>query len=134
MLGFSWAGILASTIFAALLFAACAPPVQADEINLVIGHGVVCDTAEEVKAVIAPAGDDVQQRLLNVNDRYGKEACNIVTVIFYKGDEAATILTSEGIVHVFKVQVIGVKSGPLWLHMKTPMDQYTAILEAASSV
>ncbi len=134
MLGFSRASILASAIFASLLVAECAPSVQADETNLVIGHGVVCDTAEEVKAVIAPAGDDALQRLLNVNDRYGKEACNIVTVIFYKGDEAATILTSEGIVHVFKVQVIGVKSGPLWLHMKTPMDQYTAILEAASSV
>ena len=134
MLGFSRASILASTIFALLVAAACAPPVQADETNLVIGHGVVCDTAEEVKAVIAPAGDDAQQRLLNVNDRYGKEACNIVTVIFYKGDEATTILTPEGIVHVVKVQVIGVKSGALWLHMQTPMDQYTAILEAASSV
>ena len=63
MLRFSRASILASAIFASLLVAECAPSVQADETNLVIGHGVVCDTAEEVKAVIAPAGDDIVSNL-----------------------------------------------------------------------
>jgi len=123
-----------SAVLVALLAVACAHPVFAGETNLTIGHGVVCDTAEEVKAIIAPAGSGMQQRLLNINDHYGKEACNIVTVIFYRGDEEATILIPEGIVHVVKVQVIGVRSGPRWLHMKTPMDQYTAILEASLSV
>jgi hypothetical protein len=132
MLRFTPASILASTVFAALLVFTNTQPVQADGTNLAHGRGVVCDTAEEVKAVVAPSSND-EQRLLEVNDRFGKEACTIVTVIFYKGDEEATMLIPEGVVHVVKVQVIGVKSGSLWLHMRMPMDQYTAILEAALS-
>lgn len=131
---FGQASILASTVFAVLSISVCSQPSQADEAKLTVGHGVVCDTAEEVKAVIAPPDSGVQQRLLNVNDRFGKDACTIVTVVFYKGDEDSTMLIPEGVVHVVKVQVIGVQYGSLWIHMKTPMDQYTAILEAAASV
>jgi hypothetical protein len=71
------ASILASTIFAALSAAACSQPVLADESNLTVGHGVVCDTADEVKAVVAPVDNDLQKRLLNVNEQYGEEACNM---------------------------------------------------------
>jgi hypothetical protein len=116
-----------------LSVAACSKPALADETKLTVGHGVICDTAEEVKAMVSPAESDMHKRLVNVNDHYGKEACNIVTVAYFRGDEESTMLIPDGIVHVVKVQVVGFKSGPMWLRMNAPMDQYTAILEAALS-
>jgi hypothetical protein len=115
------------------LIALCASPIQAAELELSIGSGLVCNTAQEVEAVVMPRDSDVQRRVMRVNDLYGKDACNIVTVIFFRGDEAKTMLVPEGVVHVVEVQIVGVRSEGVWVHISMPMDQYAAILDNATN-
>jgi hypothetical protein len=134
MRGVVRASVLKTAVFAALILANCSNQVFAGDSTLTIGHGVVCHTADEVKAIIAPAENDMQARLLNVNDRYGKQACSVATIAFYRGDDEAAMLVPQGVVHVVKVQIVGLKQGPSWLRMETAADQYTAILDDAQGV
>jgi hypothetical protein len=129
-----YATVLPGAFIALFWLAACTPPVQAQEAKLSIGHGVVCDTPEEVEAVVTPSLDDVTGRLESVNDRFGKESCNIVTAVFYKGDVAKSVLISEGIVHIVKVKVLGVQVADMWMQMGAPKEQYVGVLEPAESV
>lgn len=132
MLKPSYAAILAST--ALLSLASGAPPVQAADSGISGGHILVCDTAEEVEAVLASRGANVAASLVMVNNHFGKQSCNVVTVAFYRGDEAKTMLSRDGIVRIVKVNVIGVLTADGWVSIDKPMPQYVGILEKATIV
>jgi hypothetical protein len=134
MLKLSHAGALASGIVALLWLASSAPPARADETELSVGHVLACDSPEEVEAVLTSSASDMSVRLAAINDRYGKESCNIVTAAFYKGDEAKTVLARDGIVHIIKVDMVGYRSGDAWMRMAKPVAQYVGVLDQATSV
>jgi hypothetical protein len=131
---FSRAGIMASSATALLWLGLSAAPVQAGEAGLSAGHVLACDTAEEVEAVLNATDSDLSARLIAVNDHFGQQSCNIVTAIFYQGDEAKTVLVPDGIVRIVKVNMVGYRSGGAWARMTTPLSQYVGVLEQATSV
>jgi hypothetical protein len=134
---FSRAGIMASSAMTLLWLAFCVPPAQAEEADqsgLTAGHVLACDTAEEVEAVLNATDADVSVRLTAVNDHFGRQSCNIVTAIFYRGDEAKTVLVPDGIVRIVKVNMVGYRSGDAWRRMTVPLAQYVGVLEQATSV
>jgi hypothetical protein len=134
---FSRAGVLASSATALLWLNLSVSPVhaqQADQAGLTAGHVLACDTAEEVEAVLNAPDNDISVRLAAVNDHFGKQSCNVVTAIFYRGDEAKTVLVPDGIVRIVKVDLVGYRSGDAWMRMTTPLSQYVGVLEQATSV
>ena len=134
MLKLFYAGALASSALISLSFAADAPAVQEDQSQLSSGHVLACDTPDEVEAMLNSRGDDMSARLVAINDRYGKESCNVVTAIFYRGDEAKTVLVPDGIVRIIKVSMVGYRDGDAWTRMSKPVAQYVGVLEKATSV
>ena len=133
----SCAGVAASSAILLSWLAFSASPVQAsgsEQPGLSTGHVLACDTAEEVEAVLKASESDLTVRLAAINDRFGKQSCNIVTAIFYRGDEAKTVLVPDGVVRIVRVNMVGYRSGDAWLRMSTPLPQYVGVLEAATSV
>jgi hypothetical protein len=133
MSGLLRTGMLASAASALLWLAACAPPVQAAEKQLSVGRGFICDTPEEVEAVLTPHENDISARLANVNDRFGKDACTFATSVFYSREDAKTALTPEGVVRIEKVQLVGYLVGDE-LRIAKPAEQYFGVVEAAASL
>jgi hypothetical protein len=133
----SCAGVAASSAILLSWLGFCASPVQAgdgEQAGLSSGHILACDTAEEVEAVLDATDINMLVRLAAVNERFGKQSCNIVTAIFYRGDEAKTVLVPDGVVRIVRVNMIGYRSGDAWMRMSTPLPQYVGVLEAATSV
>jgi hypothetical protein len=133
----SRAGVIASSATVLLWLAFCVPPARAEEAamaGLSAGHVLACDTAEEVEAVLNATDSDLTARLIAVNDHFGQQSCNIVTAIFYRGDEAKTVLVPDGIVRIVKVSMVGYRSGDAWTRMTTPLPQYVGVLEEATGV
>jgi hypothetical protein len=94
-----------------------------------VARGVFCDTPEEVTALVTVSDGDIAARLRTVNDRFGKEACNMITAAYFKDAEACSIPLSQGIVHVVKVTMISFRGGTEWMHLAKPMKQYVPIFE-----
>jgi len=118
--------MLAST---ALLFAAAgAGPARAGNSLISTAHVLVCDTPEEIEAVLTSDAGKVSSAILK-----GKRACNIVTVAFVRGDEAKIVLSHDGIVHIFKINVVSVRTDGGWLSINKPMPQYLGELAATLS-
>ena len=107
---------------------------QAANETLSLGQGLVCDTAEEVEAVVKPDHKDIAKSVDAVNRRFGKDACNVLTAAFYRGRDAKAVLAPEGVIRVVEVKVVGVKAGEAWLSLTEPKQQYVAILDEATSV
>jgi hypothetical protein len=134
---FSRAGVAASSATALLWLTFCAPPAQAgqaDQTGLTAGHVLACDTAEEVEAALNATESDLTARLAAINDRFGKQSCNIVNAIFYRGDDAKTVLVPDGIVRIVRVEMVGYRSGDAWTRMTIPLRLYVGVLEEATSV
>jgi hypothetical protein len=134
MLNVSVCRILASSMLASLWLTSSAIAADAAPTALTAGHGVLCDTQEELAAFVSNNKDDAAAKLTAVNDKYGKESCTVLSALFYKGDEVSEVLAPEGIVHVFKVQIVEYRLGDDWVHLSKPMDQYVGVLERATTV
>jgi hypothetical protein len=131
---FSPAIVLAPAAFALLCMTASAPPVRADEAGLTSGHVLACDTADEVEAVLKAGDLNLPASLASVNERFGSQSCNVVTAIFYRGDQDRTVLVPDGIVRIIKVDMVGYRSGNAWMRMTRPLSQYVGVLEDATRV
>jgi hypothetical protein len=135
MLTLTRAGVLASSAFALALLATSAPPALAeDTTDLAAGNVLVCDTPEEVEAVLTSGAHDMAARLVQANDRFGAEACSVVTAIFYKGDETKTVLSEDGAVRIIQVDLIGLRAGDAWLRMAKPAPKYAGVLEDSTNI
>ena len=121
-----------------LLWLPSTPPAQAAETDqapsLVAGHVLVCDTPDEVEAVLASDAGDIAARLSAVDARFGKQACDVVTALFYRGDEAKIVLSSDGVVRIIKVAMVGVRAGDARMRLTTPVPQYAGVREASTGV
>jgi hypothetical protein len=131
----SRAGVLTSAAFALVWLASSTPPVQAEETTgLAAGNVLVCDTSDEVEAVLTSKVGDMAARLNQANDRFGEEACSIVTAIFYRGDETKTVISEDGAVRIVKVDLIGFRSGDAWTRMSKPAAKYAGVLEDSTGI
>jgi hypothetical protein len=127
--------VATSSAIAVMWLAASTPPALADDqTDLVAGNVLVCDTPEEVEAVLTSGARDIGARLGEANDRFGQHACSVVAAIFYKGDETKTVLSQDGAVHIIKVDLIGFRAGDAWLRMAKPAAKYAGVLEDSTNV
>jgi len=118
-----------------LSLAAFAAPAQSPSQNLAAGHGLVCDTAEEVAAFVGAGSDEkVDAALARVNGRFGTGACSILTSVFRQYEQANTVMIPDGIVRITRIEIVGVADGAAVVRLKQPRVQYTPIFEKAASI
>lgn len=135
MFKLSRASVLVSSAIALAWLASSTPAAQAEETTgLAAGNVLVCDTPEEVEAVLTSQAGDMAARLTQANDHFGAQACNVVTAIFYRGDEGKTVISSDGAVRIVQVDLIGFRSGDAWLRMNKPAAKYAGVLEDSTGV
>jgi hypothetical protein len=129
------ASVLASGAIALALVTTSAPLALADDQpDLAAGDVLVCDTPQEVEAVATSSGPDLAARVGQANERFGGQACGIITAIFYKGDETKTVMSQDGAVRIIQVDLIGLRAGDAWLRMLKPASKYAGVLEASTEV
>ena len=118
----------------ALSLASLAAPAQSPNQSLAAGHGLVCDTAEEVEAFVARPDEKIDAALARVNGRFGTGACSILTSVFRRCEQADTVMIPDGIVRITRIEIVGVADGAALVRLKQPRVQYTPIFEKADSV
>ena len=133
MLGSIGIGFMASTTLL-LSLGSIVIPARLEQAQPSIGYGMFCDTGEEIEAAVGIYSHDISDVLLRVNARFGHESCNVLTAVYVRSEETRTVLVSEGIVHVIKVRLIGLRSDLGWRQMRAPVEQYVAIFEKATRV
>lgn len=134
MRSFFRGGMLAAAAAAlAGLGAFDAPAARAEKSEYSVGRGIVCDTSEQIEAIVTPGKQDVGARMDAVNARYGAQACTVVTALFLREDEQKRVLVPDGIVRIVKVKVVGIRNGAAWVGVSEPMEQYVGIHEEAMS-
>jgi hypothetical protein len=103
--------------------------------DLSMSRTLVCDTAEEVSAYMdGNPHEETTAALARVNDEYGKDACNVVTTLFRKGEQADTVLLPEGIVRITKIEIFGVVANGSLIRLATPQTQFAPVFEKATRV
>jgi hypothetical protein len=103
--------------------------------GLSMSRTLVCDTAEEVRAYMdGDPREETTAALARVNAKYGKDACNVVTTSFRKGEQANTVLLPDGIVRITKIEIFGVVANGSLIRLATPQTQYAPVFEKATRV
>jgi hypothetical protein len=126
--------LIGAPVALVLSLAAFAAPAQSPS-DLAAGHGLVCDTAEEVEAFVGAGADEkVDAALARVNGRFGTGACSILTSVFRRCEQADTVMIPDGIVRITRIEIVGVADGSALVRLKEPKVQYTPIFEKAESV
>ena len=115
------------TALALLWLASCTPPVQAEEREMSVGRGFLCDTAEEVAAVATPDEGEIAARVESVNRRFGRDACTFASSVFVGGEEAQSVPTPKGLARIEKVKLIGYLVGNA-LQVADRAEQYFGII------
>ena len=114
-----------NTVFRLLLlaFVFTFRPASAQEV--VVGTGVVCDTAEQIKAVVT---ESFQTRALEpalqvVNG--DTMACGLATVAYIRGATVGTIQTPDGLADIVAIMVVGGRAADGQFHAVRPVPQFT---------
>jgi hypothetical protein len=108
---------------------------SAEPVGLSMSRTVVCDTAEEVSAYMdGDPREETMAALARVNGKYGKDACNVVTTLFRKGEQTDTVLLPDGIVRITKIEIFGVVANGSLIRLATPQTQYAPVFEKATRV
>jgi hypothetical protein len=92
---------------------------------VVIGEGLVCDTPEEVHQYIVSGQNE--EALKAINDEKQMNACVIIEVGFYIGEQTAAVRNEQGELRITKILVVGVMTEK-GFHATKPAVQYTAFL------
>jgi hypothetical protein len=103
----------------------------ANEEGLSVGRGFICDTAEQVKAVVTPDESKIATNLKKVNDQFGKDSCTFATALFRKAGEDRDASTEAGKVHVQKVQLVGYIVANELIAVSKPDERYFGAPETA---
>jgi hypothetical protein len=134
MISFNTGGLIAASALALLGFGAPAPSAPSARPTLSVANVMLCDKPDEVAALVTSGADDLSMKLSEVNARFGKASCNVVTVAFYRGEEAKTVLVPNGIVRIIRLEIVGVRTGDTWVRLQSPIEQYAGLHEAATDV
>lgn len=119
-----WLGIF---LCGGLLAVMLAYPALAQEIKQ--GHGLVCDTKEQIERYVAlyKKGDDGNEVVKSVNLEVGKEAaCGIIPVAYVEDEAVGQVRGEAGAAKIVRVYVVAFYT-PLGWQRVPPLEQYVAI-------
>jgi hypothetical protein len=103
--------------------------------GLSMSRTLICDTAEEVGAYVGgDPSEEAAAALARVNQKYGKNACNVIATLFRRGEQANTVLLPDGIVRITKIEVYAVIANGSLTRLATPQIQYAPVFEKATRV
>lgn len=125
---------LTSAVIIGLMLGWSAAQASADQQKPTIGRGMFCDTSAEVQAAVRIRDHDIENVLSKVNDRFGKESCNVLTGVYIEKDVSGAVLVPAGIVHITRVELIGFRHDGAWMVISHPMEQYIGIFEKTTDV
>jgi hypothetical protein len=86
-----------------------------------IGRGLVCDTADEVRAFLS-SKDDPTTTLTRINAE--KKACALLQVVYLRGEDVDTVQGKDGKYRITAITVVGVHNGQTFIPTE-PLAQYT---------
>lgn len=115
---------LAFAIAASLGLASCTPPVFAREAQTFAGRGFLCNSEQEVAAVVTADEAAVRANLAHADARFGKGACTFATILFSAQDNAKAVPTPKGTAHIEKVKLLGYLVGHELRRKGEPTEQY----------
>jgi hypothetical protein len=88
-----------SVVFAVVMLGGATPPVLAQDTDLLLGRGLLCETADEVENALRIVD---HEGLASVSGLYDEHSCAFATVLFQSSTEARTVPTLNGMVRVLK--------------------------------
>ena len=84
----------------ALMFLGTSASAQ-DHPQPVIGEGLVCDTPDEVRQYIVSGQNE--EALEAINDEKQRNACVLIEVVFYIGEQTETVRNEQGEWRITKI-------------------------------
>jgi hypothetical protein len=114
---------------------AVADAQEAEPGNLLIGQGVVCDTAKQVERFAALIEkDDADKAVSIVNEEESNPvACARVLVAFVRGDEVANVRNTKGSLKIVEITIVAVPDKGNWRFV-APLKQYAAFPNAGVEI
>ncbi|MBV9559909.1 MAG: hypothetical protein JOY90_05525, partial [Bradyrhizobium sp.] len=115
-------------LFATLLFLPACLPAKAQEGNVEVGRGVICDSADQVRRFVAlrSAGKAPDAALQTVNeDIKDAGSCGFSLVMFTSADPIAEMSVQGRPVSIVKITVHAFATGSAWTQV-SPAVRYTA--------
>ena len=104
----------------------------ANEEALSLGRGFICNTEEQVKAVVTTDEKQIPTNLKKVNAQFGDDSCTFATALFRKEGVESDASTEAGKVHVEKVQLVGYLVENKLITIARPTEQYFGAPETAT--
>jgi hypothetical protein len=87
----------------------CHGPAQAEEPDLNIGSGLVCDTPQQVERFIDIYEGDADSALAEVNsEAEGESVCAIAEFAFVLGPQVGIVKNARGTFRIMQILVIGI--------------------------
>jgi hypothetical protein len=122
---------LSAVVFSSV--ASASSPSYAEESELSIGRGFICNTKNELEAVITPDDGDIEASLAGVNSRFGKDSCTFATALFDKAADGGDVITRQCAVRVEKVELLGYLVGNELERVAEPKEQFFGTFESAGA-
>ena len=120
---------------AAVMALTASTPCRADNQNLFVGDTLACDSPQEIQVFMKGSRDEtIGAALTRVNRKFGRDACNLGTILFTPEGKVTEMLGPEGLIEIEQVEVVGEVTSQAMLRFADPMTQYVAILEKGLDV
>jgi hypothetical protein len=114
--------------FCGLSTASAPQPARASAPQFTVGNILLCDKPEQVEAFFASAKASAQVAVSPTPTA----SCGLVTAVFRTETAGKTILLSNGILHVVKIEMVGMRASDSWVKMSKPFTGFAGVLEAAT--
>jgi hypothetical protein len=114
-----------------LLMISCLPLKAQEQQSMDIGHGVICDTREQVERYVALRGNgkDTAVALQTVNyEAHDARACNVALVMFTEPKPIAAQVINGRQVSIVQITVHAFGNGSAWKQVRAIV-QYTVATE-----
>jgi hypothetical protein len=92
----------------ALLSLLLSVPAQAQDIEIKIGTGLICNTQQQVEQLLAQFDGTAGQPAGSTGVEANDDICVVATVAYVRGPTVATARTKNGTYHIVRVLVVGV--------------------------
>ena len=106
------------------------------KLNIEVGAGLICNSAEQVERYLALHIADSRPELAvkKVNDEVqDPNACALAAIAFVRGEESKSIDAPGGVMKVTEVVILALQTPAGWQRVQ-PIRQYTAIFEKLEEV
>lgn len=83
-------------------------PGQAEELDLDIGSGLVCDTPQQVERFVKIYEGDLDRALAQINAEAGEVVCSSETFAFILGPQVGIVRKTTAMYRIIQILVFGV--------------------------